>query len=108
MRADAIASRTSSKRADGRQRPWDRNEYFRSTGVEEVGGLHEVVNLRGRKGRLMMFSDDTPRDHISQAKSGDSKESFDPNRPIATRRRGFLKNFGLAGLALSAGALLTS
>ncbi len=56
----------------------------------------------------MMFSDDTPRDHISQAKSGDSKESLDPNRPIATRRRGFLKNFGLAGLALSAGALLTA
>jgi hypothetical protein len=57
---------------------------------------------------MMMFSDDTSRDHISQAKSGDSKESLDPNRPIATRRRGFLKNFGLAGLALSAGALLTA
>ena len=55
-----------------------------------------------------MFSDDTPRDHSSQAISGDSKEPLDPNRPIATRRRGFLKNFGLAGLALSAGALLTA
>src|SRR5271156_1704108 len=53
----------------------------------------------------MMSSNDTAPNDISLAKSGDAN---DPTRPIATRRRGFLKNFGLAGLALSAGALLTS
>src|SRR5271163_1199751 len=56
----------------------------------------------------MMFTDDTPPNHISPAKSGDANESLDSNRPIAIRRRGFLKNFGLSGLALSAGALLTA
>src|SRR5271163_3728886 len=53
----------------------------------------------------MMSSNNTPPNDISLVKSGDAN---DPTRPIATRRRGFLKNFGLAGLALSAGALLTS
>jgi hypothetical protein len=35
-------------------------------------------------------------------------EAVDPNQPIVIRRRGFLKTFGLAGAALSAGALFSS
>jgi hypothetical protein len=40
--------------------------------------------------------------------SGDTKEAVDPSQPIVNRRRGFLKTFGLAGAALSAGALFSS
>ena len=48
-------------------------------------------------------------DNASAAQeSGDAKEAIDPNQPIVNRRRGFLKTFGLAGAALSAGALFSS
>ena len=40
--------------------------------------------------------------------TGDTKEAIDPSQPIVNRRRGFLKAFGLAGAALSAGALFSS
>jgi hypothetical protein len=42
------------------------------------------------------------------APAGDTKDGVDPNQPIVNRRRGFLKTFGLAGAALSAGALFSS
>jgi hypothetical protein len=40
--------------------------------------------------------------------SGDTQEAIDPSQPIVNRRRGFLKTLGLAGAALSAGALFSS
>jgi hypothetical protein len=52
-----------------------------------------------------MQSDIATAAHIE---SGDANVAIDPNQPIVNRRRGFLKAFGLAGAALSAGALLSS
>ena len=43
-----------------------------------------------------------------QTDNAPQKEAVDPNQPIVNRRRGFLKTFGLAGAALSAGALFSS
>ena len=62
-----------------------------------------------KKGRLIMRSDNPPAAHIiSSEESGDTNEGVDPNQLIVNRRRGFLKTFGLAGAALSAGALFSS
>jgi hypothetical protein len=47
-------------------------------------------------------------DASAARESGDAKEAIDPSQPIVNRRRGFLKTFGLAGAALSAGALFSS
>jgi hypothetical protein len=60
-----------------------------------------------KKGRLIMQSDNTPAAHTF-LESGDRNEAVDPNQPIVNRRRGFLKTFGLAGAALSAGTLFSS
>ncbi len=56
-----------------------------------------------------MRSDNAPAAHIiSVEESGDTNDAVDRNQPIVNRRRGFLKTFGLAGAALSAGALFSS
>src|SRR5208282_3868272 len=55
-----------------------------------------------------MQSDNTPAAHTFLEESGDRNEAVDPNQPIVNRRRGFLKTFGLAGAALSAGAFFSS
>ena len=56
-----------------------------------------------------MRSDNAPAAHIISLKeAGDTKDAVDPNQPIVNRRRGFLKTFGLAGAALSAGAFFSS
>jgi hypothetical protein len=72
-------------------------------------GLREVGKPPDKKGRLIMRSDNAPSAHIISSKeSGDTKDAFDPSQLIVNRRRGFLKTFGLAGAALSAGALFSS
>ena len=55
-----------------------------------------------------MQNDTAPAAHTFLKKSGDTNEAVDPNQPTVNRRRGFLKTFGLAGAALSAGALFSS
>jgi hypothetical protein len=45
---------------------------------------------------------------ISLERSGDANDALEPSRPTVNRRRGFLKSLGLAGAALSAGALFSS
>ena len=56
-----------------------------------------------------MRSDNAPSAHIiSSDESGDTKDAVHLNQPTVNRRRGFLKTFGLAGAALSAGALFSS
>jgi Ferritin-like domain len=55
-----------------------------------------------------MQSENAPAAHTFLEESGDRNEAVDPNQPIVNRRRGFLKTFGLAGAALSAGALFSS
>jgi hypothetical protein len=53
-----------------------------------------------------MQTDNAPR--TSLEKSGGTNEAVDRNQPMENRRRGFLKTLGLAGAALSAGALFSS
>jgi hypothetical protein len=55
-----------------------------------------------------MQSDNATAAQISLEKSGDTNDALEPNRPTINRRRGFLKSLGLAGAALSAGALFSS
>ena len=54
-----------------------------------------------------MESDNSAAHHFLDA-SGDANEAIDPNQPVVNRRRRFLKSFGLAGAALSAGAMFSA
>ena len=46
--------------------------------------------------------------HSASEESDDAINAVEAKPPIANRRRGFLKSLGLAGAALSAGALFSS
>ncbi len=61
-----------------------------------------------KKGQLIMRSNNESATHTLTKGSGERDDGVDPNQPIANRRRGFLKTFGLTAAALSAGALFSS
>lgn len=55
-----------------------------------------------------MQKDTVPDADVASANSGDTTETRNPERANIVRRRAFMKGFGMAGAALSTGALLTA
>jgi hypothetical protein len=80
-------------------------------GVRGLGAcslLQDALGLYQQTGELIVRKDNVPDLEVSLEKSTDTNETSDTNRPIIDRRRRFLKGFGLAGVAMSAGALFTA
>jgi Ferritin-like domain len=81
-----------------------RSGSLRRAGRDKLPGLGARAPKR-REGLSIMESNNATTAHSER---GDTNGVVHPNQPIANQRRGFLKAFGVAGAALSAGALFSS